>query len=180
MTGPMPPYALFVLVDDIDADYLNDALTRAYKRNFEAAWEHKYLVIGGYENAPKKLENAYPEGTKAPIHADFRSLFIGNTPEECALSLQNAPEVVALNREYFLFVDQFSKEEDTIQICRVEQNIGTKRLHVEYFPKPTGDSTVRIATSSGLKFDEALQRYQRNRIRDGRPDRSKGVPYGQA
>ncbi|KAI0134970.1 hypothetical protein F4814DRAFT_399545 [Daldinia grandis] len=177
MAGPIPPYALFVLVDGIDAHYLNDALTRAYKGNFEAAWE-QYLVVGSYEDAPKKLENAYPEGTKAPIDADFRSPFIGKTPEECALWLQNAPEDVALNHEYFLFMDQFSKEEDTIQICRAEQDVRTGELHVEYFPEPVGDSTVRIATSLGLKFDEALQRYQRNRIRDGRPDRSKGVPYG--
>ncbi|KAF3066435.1 Bifunctional epoxide hydrolase 2 [Daldinia childiae] len=121
MTGPIPPYALFVLVDDINANYLNDALTRAYKGNFEAAWEQH--LVGSYEDAPKKLENAYPEGTKTPIDVDFRSPFAGKPPEECALWLQNAPEDVALNREYFLFIDQFSKEDDTIQICRADQSV---------------------------------------------------------
>lgn len=57
MTGPTPPFALFVIADGIDADvstipssplipyvltsakYLSDALTQAYKGDFEAALE---------------------------------------------------------------------------------------------------------------------------------------------
>ncbi|KAI8959221.1 hypothetical protein F5Y11DRAFT_13302 [Daldinia sp. FL1419] len=178
MTGPVPPYALFVLVEDVDARYLSDALTRAYKGNFEAAWE-QYLVTGNHEDAPKKLKNAYPEGTKAPVPDDFRSPFVRKTPEECALWLQDAPEDVALNREYFLFMDEFSRTEDTIQICRVKHDAETGYFHVEYFPELTGDSTIQIATSLGSKFDDALERYQCRRMRDGKPDRSQGIPFDQ-
>ncbi|KAI1478787.1 hypothetical protein F4774DRAFT_144329 [Daldinia eschscholtzii] len=176
MAGPIPPYALFVLADGIDADYLSDALTRAYKGNYEAAWE-QYVVTGSYDDAPKKLENAYPEGTKPPVDANFQSPFIGKTPEECVLWLQNAPEDVALNHESFFFIDQFSKEDDTMQICRAENDPKTGKLEVEYYPVSTEDATLEMATALGVKFDENMQRYQRNRIRDGKPDRSKGVPY---
>ncbi|KAI1244684.1 hypothetical protein MGN70_014561 [Eutypa lata] len=158
MAGPIPPFAFFVTAE-VDGEYLNDALARAYKGNFEAAWE-QYLATDNYQDAPRRVKNAYPEGTKAPIPANFSSPFVGKTLEDCAKWLQEAPDDVALNREYFTAVDNSSREDDTIQICRV-----------------IAESTIQMSTSLGVKFDEALQRYQRNRMRDGKPDRSKGVPY---
>ncbi|KAI0381678.1 hypothetical protein F5Y04DRAFT_280758 [Hypomontagnella monticulosa] len=176
MAGPTPPFALFVIADGIDVDYLSDALKRAYKGGFEAAWE-QYLVTGDYDDAPKKLENTYPEGTEAPVASSYQSPFIGKTVEDCAAWLQNAPDGVALNRDYFLVIDEFSKKSDSVQICRVLHTEGGGGFEVEYFPESTDDSTVQMNTSLGVKFDEALQRYQRNRMRDGKPDRSKGMPY---
>ncbi|KAK7413933.1 hypothetical protein QQX98_007201 [Neonectria punicea] len=177
MAGPIPPYALFVLTDDIDIDYLNGSLTRAYKGNYEAGWD-LYVATDSYSDAPKRLENQYPEGTKAPLeNSDFRSPFIGKSLESCAEWLKNAPDEVALNREYFTAVDQFSRADDTVLICRVVSGQDKGELAVEYFPEKTDDATTQMAVSIGLKFDEALQRYQRNRVRDGKPDRSNGEPY---
>ncbi|EMR71282.1 hypothetical protein UCREL1_1676 [Eutypa lata UCREL1] len=175
MAGPIPPFAFFVTAE-VDGEFLNDALTRAYKGNFEAAWE-QYLATDNYQDAPRRVKNAYPEGTKAPIPANFSSPFVGKTLEDCAKWLQEAPDDVALNREYFTAVDNSSREDDTIQICRVIGKGELGNIQVECFPVPTAESTIQMSTSLGVKFDEALQRYQRNRMRDGKPDRSKGVPY---
>jgi hypothetical protein len=76
-------------------------------------------------------------------------------------------------------MDQFSRTNDTVLICRTIKADNGK-LDVEFFPEKTDHLTTQMAVSIGLKFDEALQRYQRNRIRDGKPDRSRGEPYSSA
>ncbi|CAM1501389.1 Fc.00g105510.m01.CDS01 [Cosmosporella sp. VM-42] len=178
MTGPIPPYALFVLAEDIDVRYLNESLFQAYQGFDEVAWD-LYVATDSYNEAPTKLEGRYPEGTKAPLKdVGFRSSFIGQTLEFCGEWLQNAPAHIALNRDYFTAMDQFSRVDDTVLICRVIPAEDGGELIVEYFPEKTEDATIQISVSIGLRFDEALQRYQRNRMRDGKPDRSKGGPYG--
>jgi len=156
---------------------LNEALTRAYKGNFEASW-NLYVATDKYTDAPKKPENRYPEGTKAPIQdSSPQSPFTGKALESCAEWLRDAPDEVALNREYFTAMDQFSRTDDTILICRTIPSKESGKLDVEYFPEKTDDATIQMAISIGLNFDEALRRYQVNRMVDKKPDRSKGQPY---
>jgi hypothetical protein len=50
-------------------------------------------------------------------------------------------------------------------------------VDVEYFPVPTEQVQMYIGTSEGLKWDERALNYQRSRMRDGKPDRSKAGPY---
>jgi len=196
MSGPQPPYALFVTAEDIDVDvgpaprlchpsltriqYINDTLTRAWKGDMEAAWE-LYLATDDYDDAPKKrTDNQLSEGTKAPVSTDFKSPFIGKALEECAKWLQRAPEERELNREYFTALDEHSKEDDTVLLCRIVDSDGSGNVTLQYFPVPTGDTVVEMQTSHGLVFDEKLQNYQRQRMTDGKPDRSKGEPYEDA
>ena len=77
-------------------------------------------------------------------------------------------------------MDEYSKEDDTVLACR----IGSSRegedggnLKVEYFPQLTDKIAMEMATNEGLKFDEKAINYQRSRMKDGKPDRSKAGPY---
>ncbi|EON68582.1 hypothetical protein W97_07840 [Coniosporium apollinis CBS 100218] len=177
MSGPQPPYALFVIAQGVNVDYINDSLTRAWKGDFEAAWE-LYLATDDYEDAPKKRsDNELSEGTRAPISTDFKFPFIGKTLEDCAKWLQRAPDEVELNREYFTALGEHSKEDDTVMLCRIVDSDDAGNVTLQYFPVPTGDAVVEMQTTLGVKFDEKLQNYQRQRMQDGKPDRSKGEPY---
>lgn len=158
--------------------YINDSLTRAWKGDYEAAWE-LYVATDDYEDAPKKRsDNELSEGTHAPISTGFRSPFVGKTLEECARWLQRGPDEVELNRQYFTALEEHSKEDDTVLLCRtVESDDDSGNVILQYFPVPTGDAVAEMQTSLGTKFDEKLQNYQRQRMQDGQPDRSKGEPY---
>lgn len=116
------------------------------------------------------------DGTEAPVKS-FESSFVGKTPEECAVWLQAAPEDVDLDRDIFATLDEHSKENDTITMCRVLEDRGGE---VEYFPVPVGDAVVLLITSQGLKFDERLEGYQSQMREDGKPDLSKGKPYSRS
>lgn len=121
-------------------------------------------------------DNELPTGTEAPIPEGFSSPWTGKSSEECALWLQQAPANVAVHQDYFTVMNEFSKEDDTVLVCRVKSKNGNK-IDLEYFPQPTDKIVMEMATNGGLKFDEKAQNYQRSRMNDGKPDRSKAGPY---
>lgn len=95
--------------------------------------------------------------------------------------LQAASDDVAFNKEYFAAMDQYSKEDDTMLVCRVLP-AGTNRsssttTRIQFYPVETRYAQMDIFVSIGLVFDEHLQMYQRQRAVRGKPDRSQGVPY---
>lgn len=103
---------------------------------------------------------------------------------ECAQWLQGVGSEVGLNKEYFTVIDEFSKNDDTVLVCRIvfsaEADGGGEeggKLKVEYFPQPTGSIAMEMATNGGSKFDEKAINYQRSRLKDGKPDRSNAGPY---
>lgn len=73
-------------------------------------------------------------------------------------------------------MNEFSKGDDTVLVCRVKSKKGDK-IDLEFFPQPTDQIVMEMATNDGLKFDEKAQNYQRSRMKDGQPDRSKAGPY---
>lgn len=91
--------------------------------------------------------------------------------------LQDAGDQVAVNKEYFAVMDQFSKEDDTILMGRVVGTGDRSDVKLQYYPVETEFAVSEMMTSSGLKFDEHLQNYQRSRMVDRKPDRSSGKPY---
>lgn len=74
-------------------------------------------------------------------------------------------------------MDEHSREDDTIMVCRIVRSDQSNDVELEYFPQPTDTIVMEMATNEGLKFDEKAQNYQRSRIMDGKPDRSKAGPY---
>lgn len=84
---------------------------------------------------------------------------------------------MAVDKEYFTAMDEHSKEDDTVMVCRVVKSKNSGDVELQYFPQPTGTIVMEMATNDGLKFDEKAQNYQRSRMRDGKPDRSKAGPY---
>lgn len=89
---------------------------------------------------------------------------------------------MGLNTKYFTAMDDYTKEDDTILACRIVQGGGGEgggegKLKVEYFPQSIDAIAMEMVTNEGLKFDEKALNYQRSRLRDGKPDRSKAGPY---
>lgn len=146
-----------------------------WRGNDEGSWE-LYLATDNYDDAPKtRADDRLSEGTRAPV-TGFGFPFVGKSIEQCAEWLKSTPSDVALNRVYFTALTMHSKDDDTVLMCRKEEGAES-----QYFPFKTFDAVVEIATANGIRFDEHLQGYQRGRMQDGKPDRSKGQPYsGQA
>ncbi|KAF2202270.1 hypothetical protein GQ43DRAFT_430919 [Delitschia confertaspora ATCC 74209] len=174
-----PPWALFVTSKDINAKYINDALTRAWKGDNEGAW-NLWLATDSYTDIPKlRDDNEIAEGTKPPIPDNFASPFAGKSVEECAKWLQHIPGDSAVNKEYFTVINEFSKEDDTVLVVQVNKNgEGGEEIEVEYFPQPTKNIMMEMWTNGRGKFEEKASNYQRARFDDGKPDRSKGPRYG--
>lgn len=70
---------------------------------------------------------------------------------------------------------EHSKDDDTVMACRLVKKSG--KVELQYFPQPTDTIVMEMQTNSGLKYDEKAQNYQRSRMSDGKPDRSKAGPY---
>lgn len=115
-----------------------------------------------------------PDATSPPIDKKFKSPWAGKDLEEAAEWLLNKPDDVAVDEDHFNALDEFSKEDDTVLICRYVEDKESGKYKLEYFPEPTDTSLMTRTTAMGLKFDEMLLNYQRSRQKDGKPDRSRG------
>lgn len=82
-----------------------------------------------------------------------------------------------MHRTYFTALDEHSKEDDTVMLCRIVAPENEGKVNLDYFPMATDAIQRDIVTSDGLKFDERAQNYQRSRMKDGKPDRSRAGPY---
>lgn len=155
---------------------INNGLRRAWEGNYRGGWQ-LWLATDSYDDIPKaRNDNELPTGTEPPISDTFTSPWVGKSLEDCAKWLQQAPADSAVHRDYFTAMNEFSKKDDTVLVCRVKSKDGDK-IELEYFPQPTDKIVMEMATNGGLKFDEKAQNYQRSRMKDGKPDRSKAGPY---
>ncbi|KAL9618754.1 MAG: hypothetical protein Q9160_006548 [Pyrenula sp. 1 TL-2023] len=166
-----PPFALFITAEDGDLDYINDSLTRSWRGNEKAAW-NLWLATNNYDEAPKER---LAEGTQAPV-SSYTSPWAGKTLDECAHWLQDAGERVKLHRKFFAAMDQYSREDDTILICRIGSTGPSDPMTLQYYPVETEFVVAELISGGDARFDERLQNYQRSRMMDGKPDRSKGKP----
>jgi hypothetical protein len=73
---------------------------------------------------PQEVHKTPPKATEPPLPEEYSSPWIGKTVEDCAEYLKMMPRVrstdekdylvdTGVNDEYFLVMDEFSKEEDT-------------------------------------------------------------------
>ncbi|KAF2443356.1 hypothetical protein P171DRAFT_414795 [Karstenula rhodostoma CBS 690.94] len=171
-----PPFALFVLDENIDIEYLNRSLKLAHDWDANATWD-LWVATNSYEDMPAAPGERQPppEATKPPLENSFKSPWIGKTVEDCAVWLQNAPDNSGVEREYFTAMNRFSREDDTVLTCRVRS--GSSRVEVGYYPLATADISMYMITNRGSRFDEAGYTYQARVRRDGKPDRSQGGPF---
>jgi hypothetical protein len=114
-------------------------------------------------------------GTEPPIPESYKSPWYGKTVEDCARWLQDAPNDVASDKEHFAAMNEFSKEDDTVLLCRIKTNGGG--LKVDYFPVTTAHIAMYLHTNNGDRFEESFGGYQRRMEDEGKPDRSQGGPY---
>lgn len=136
------------------------------------------MATNNFDNAPKTREdNKPPEATKPPLSDSFKSPWAGKSLEDCAKWLRSAPSDVAVHKQYFTAMNEYSKEDDTVLVCRIVESKTGGEFDLEYFPESTDTIVMSMWTNDSLKFDEKAQNYQRARMRDGKPDRSKAGPY---
>lgn len=74
-------------------------------------------------------------------------------------------------------MDEHSQGDDTMMTCRIIKLKLQGNVELQYFPQPIDTVVMEMATNGGTKFNEKAQNYQRSRLMDGRPDRSKAGPY---
>jgi hypothetical protein len=74
-----------------------------------------------------------------------------------------------VNPWYFVFLNEFSKDEDLVFVARVVKE-DREEMRVEYFPQST--ERVQRAMWTNWQFDERAINYQRQRFSNKEPDRS--------
>lgn len=80
-----------------------------------------------------------------------------------------------VNDENFLVMTDFSREEDSVLVCRIVKEDGGKS-RVDFFPQKTDEVQRQMWTNWGGRFDEKATDYQRARFADKKPDRSRFKP----
>jgi hypothetical protein len=74
-----------------------------------------------------------------------------------------------MNPQYFVFVNEFSQDEDSVFVARVVKE-EREEMRVEYFPQSTGQ--VQMMMWTNWQFDERVIMYQRQQLSKRKPDRS--------
>jgi hypothetical protein len=74
-----------------------------------------------------------------------------------------------VNPKYFVFMNEFSKDEDLVFVARVVKEDGGE-MEVEYFPQSTDQ--VQMMMWTNWQFDERAAMYQRLQFSKKKPDRS--------
>ncbi|KAF1934760.1 hypothetical protein EJ02DRAFT_439666 [Clathrospora elynae] len=146
---------------------------------------------------PPQQARQSPPASKPPIPSDFKSPWIDKTAEACAAFLHAMPReenayAEPVNRFLFTALTEFSKEDDTVLMCRVvleheedesreDRNMPAKNedgsIKVEFFPVATERVQMSMWTNDRLKFAEKMGNYQKSRMAKGEPDRSQGKRY---
>jgi hypothetical protein len=78
-----------------------------------------------------------------------------------------------VNSRYFVFLNEFSKDEDIVFVARSVKEDG-KEMRVEYFPQSTDQ--VQMWMWTNWQFDERADMYQRIQFDKKKPDRSQYTP----
>lgn len=91
--------------------------------------------------------------------------------------MQQAPSNAAINRDYFTAMNEYSRDDDIILLCRIIRVDNSGDVELQYFPQATDTIVMQMATNGGVKFNGKARNYQKSCARDGRPDRSKAGPF---
>lgn len=203
MSGPFPPYALFVLSENVDADvsayhpplpcytlysnvlqYINGVIRHVFESEGSVAYKLALVTSVDYSGAPRKRyidvgngerREDIPPGTPPSVPSSFKSPFAGKTLQECASYMRDTPGDVAWQTEFFCTLDDNDKNQDTIMLVRRSKNEDGTAVHA--FPEPTGTVTQFIINYVGDDWEDKMQRYKRVARKSGKEDRSVGVPF---
>jgi hypothetical protein len=119
-------------------DSLNSALERAYHDDIDSGWNF-WVATNSYDDLPAYLEVHQPSpdacSTTPPVPSSFISSWLGRTPGDCAKWLQAMPRTKStdekkyvvdkpVNPQNFLFLNEFSKDEDSVFMARVLKEDG--------------------------------------------------------
>jgi hypothetical protein len=69
-----------------------------------------------------------------------------------------------VNPQYFVFLNEFSKDEDLVFVARLVKDEDGEEIRVEYFPQSTDQ--VQMMMWTNWQFDERAIMYQRSRPKD--------------
>ena len=161
-----------------ECKHANDLLTKAWEGNFKAAW-YLWLASDNYSDAPKQEGKQIPPATEPPLQ-NLPTGWSGKTIKECVKWVQQMPDDVALNKNYFAVINDDMKGDDSVLVVRIIEDWydwEDKRGTLEYFPVSKDEVAIVLLTSGGNKFEETLLNYRRTQMREGKPMKCKGGPY---
>lgn len=81
----------------------------------------------------------------------------------------------SVRRDCFVVMNEFSKEDDTMLVCRVVKK-DDGQLRVDYFPQAVDEVQMQMWTNEGSMLDNKAEAYQATRKKEGKPDRSRYQP----
>ncbi|OTB14553.1 hypothetical protein K445DRAFT_12807 [Daldinia sp. EC12] len=178
----IPPFPLFVLSEDIDVDYVNDVLRRTTESNYNV---HVFVVVSireesyPYACGPQRAFTKVGDESRVlsgecmiAVPDSYVSPFVGKTLEDCAAYLSGTPEDIVWETKFFCALDKYSKEDDTVTLVRI---LLDDTLHA--IPEKTSRVAGSLMTYLRDDYERSLERYQRICRREGKPDRSVGVPW---
>jgi hypothetical protein len=164
--------------------YLEDCLTRAHDGDPTPGWSF-WVATTSYDDMPAPSQRHKPdeEGTEPPLSEDWSSPWLGMTVEDCAKWLQEMPTYegegyylpTRVRREHFVVMNEFSKEDDMMLVCRVVKKHDGE-LRVDYFPQAVNEVQMQMWTNEGSMLNNKAEAYQATRRKEGKPDRSRYQP----
>ncbi|KAJ4163428.1 hypothetical protein LMH87_005159 [Akanthomyces muscarius] len=127
LSGPVSPFALFVLSDKIGADYINRFVQRTANSNdgdFFLTVVHIQDDFNPYICAPNirtidkgdDERNLDEQGTRPPITNCFTLPFVGKSLKDCAEYLRKSPDGKAWSNEYFCALSEEDVGGDTVML----------------------------------------------------------------
>ncbi|KAF2822870.1 hypothetical protein CC86DRAFT_372667 [Ophiobolus disseminans] len=177
-----PPYALFVLDASISKEFLDDCLQRAHDGDPTPGWSF-WVASTSYADmpAPPQTDKPDEEGTEPPLPDSWTSHWIGKTVEECAQWLQKQPTYEgekyyldsSVRQGYFVAMDEWSKEDGTMLVCRVSKKEDGEELNVDFFPQRVEEVQMQMWTNEGSMWENKAQAYRDTVRKEGKPDRSR-------
>jgi hypothetical protein len=130
--------------------------------------------------APYEFNKPHEEGTQPPLPEHWSSPWVGKSVEDCARWLQKMPTYegpqyyhhTSVDREYFVAMDEFSMEDDTIMACRATKKKDAK-TRVDYVPMATAEVQMYMWTNDYYMFLNKAEAYQGTVRVQKKPDRSR-------
>lgn len=75
-------------------------------------------------------------------------------------------------------MNEYSKRDDTLMVCRiVESETSSGDVMMEYLAQLIDTVMISMAMNEGFKFYDRALNFQRQRMVDGKPDKTKVGPY---
>lgn len=123
-----------------------------------------WLATKQYDDAPQKNPDHGSQGTKPPVAESFISPFVGESVENAAQFLKEAPDTVDLERCFFAILDDRTEKDGSVVMCRVGdmEGKGDKVECIRVVAKHSALYLAGMESGTWEEFLDALDMVKRN------------------